>query len=117
MGAGTFNECAFCASMLELQTELNQQVYLALVSDRLRRPSLDEMILAKVRLLVQWPREALKVFHLQRSCNVHTVLNRARHGAESGVVLVCALGGLVIARIQFKGVFHVYSLDHKNLFV
>ena len=99
MGAGTFNECAFSASMLELQTELNQQVYLALVSDQLRRTSLDEMILAKVRLLVQWPREVLKVFHFQRSCNVYTVPNRARHGAEFGVVLVCALGGFVFLRV------------------
>lgn len=103
--------------LFELQTELIQQTYLTLVSDQLRRTSLDEIIYAKVWILIQWPREALKVFHLQRSCNVHTVLNRARHGAKSGVVLVCALGGLVLTRIQFEGVFHMYSLDHENLFV
>ena len=91
----------------ELPTELNQQMYLALVNDQLRRTPLDEMILTKVRLLIQWPREALEVFHIQRSCNVHTVLDRARHGAESGVVLVCALGGLVLFPIQFEGVFHM----------
>ena len=44
-------------------------------------------------------------------------MNRARHGAKSGVVLVCALGCLVLTRIQFEGVFHMYSLDHENLFV
>ena len=36
---------------------------------------------------------------------------------EAGVQFVRALGGLVLLRIQFEGVFHMYSLDHENLFV
>jgi hypothetical protein len=103
--------------LFELQTELIQQIYLTSVSDQLRRTSLDDIIYAKVWILIQWPREALKVFHLQRSRNVHAVSDRARHGAVASVQFMCSLSGLVFLRIQFEGVYHVNALDHENLLV